>query len=286
VRGVRAGAEELLEILHALDTRHTTVLLIGHNPGLEELAGRLVAGGPTTALARLREGFPTGALATSVDTAWTEPGSGDAKLDSFARPRDLSRQRFATGGQRGSAPGSGRPAFVLRCDRCRPPSSRCGHSANPECALPTRPVGPSSPTSAITNRSRRPRSDGVRRAHRTLRPWRPPQTYKCRAPAIPRDDDPAPRWKPPQIRSPDQIPMTASKEDTKAPAPSRQLQRTSHAGPRSRRSGPARRHGRRTEALPTGHARTWSAGRPPRTGRSNVEPLTGSPPGPTAHNAR
>jgi phosphohistidine phosphatase len=85
-----AGADELLEIVRRVDSRHTAVLLVGHNPGLEELAGALLTDGKTEALARLREGFPTGALATlSVDVAWSNLGSGDARLESFVRPRDL-----------------------------------------------------------------------------------------------------------------------------------------------------------------------------------------------------
>ena len=86
-----ASADALLDVLHGVEARHVSVLLIGHNPGLEELAGDLVGDGKAKALARFGEGFPTGALATlRVATAWADLAHGDAYLDSFVRPRDLS----------------------------------------------------------------------------------------------------------------------------------------------------------------------------------------------------
>src|SRR6476619_15616 len=54
-----ATADELLEILHQVEGRYGSVLLIGHNPGMEELVDDLVSGGDEGALTRLREGFPT-----------------------------------------------------------------------------------------------------------------------------------------------------------------------------------------------------------------------------------
>ena len=85
-----ASADDLLNVVHQVDSRHTSVLLVGHNPGLEALAGGLIAGGEAKALTRLGEGFPTGALATlSLDAPWTDLGWGDARLESYVRPRDL-----------------------------------------------------------------------------------------------------------------------------------------------------------------------------------------------------
>lgn len=86
-----ATAAELLEILHQVDGRRTSVLLIGHNPGMEGLVNGLIAGGKRKALIRLGQGFPTGALATlSHDGAWDKLDWGAARLETYLRPRDLS----------------------------------------------------------------------------------------------------------------------------------------------------------------------------------------------------
>ena len=86
-----ATADDLLEILHQVEDRYRTVLLIGHNPGFEDLADGLVSSGDDEALARLREGFPTAALAAlSCDSDWSNLTWGTARLDSYVRPRDLA----------------------------------------------------------------------------------------------------------------------------------------------------------------------------------------------------
>jgi phosphohistidine phosphatase SixA len=68
-----ASSDELLERLRLVPHPVASVLLIGHNPGLQELPVRLAAAGDE--LARLKAKFPTGALAklvfetTGVDSA-------------------------------------------------------------------------------------------------------------------------------------------------------------------------------------------------------------------------
>ena len=64
-------------------------MIIGHNPGLQDLAVTLVGHGAW--LERLREGFPTTALAVlrSPIASWRELGPGDAKLIDFVVPREL-----------------------------------------------------------------------------------------------------------------------------------------------------------------------------------------------------
>ncbi len=85
-----ATADDLLRVLRAVAGEPAAVLLIGHNPGTAELAGRLVGGGEDEALAQLEHGFPTGGLATlSFAGAWADLGPGRARLAAFARPRDL-----------------------------------------------------------------------------------------------------------------------------------------------------------------------------------------------------
>jgi phosphohistidine phosphatase len=86
-----ATADDLLDVLHQVDDRYTSILVIGHNPGMEDLADGLIADGKRKALARLGHGFPTGALATlSLDVTWTELDRGAARLERYARPKDLS----------------------------------------------------------------------------------------------------------------------------------------------------------------------------------------------------
>lgn len=86
----RADAPALLRRLLRLgDT--ASVMIIGHNPGLETLARALVGSGEGAARARLAGKFPTGALAVlSADIQnWRELEAGCARLDAFVCPRDL-----------------------------------------------------------------------------------------------------------------------------------------------------------------------------------------------------
>ncbi len=90
-----ATAAQLLEVLTAVEEAFSRVLLIGHNPGLHDLALHLAAapGGSETLPMRrdLAEGFPTGALAVfSVAGPWWSIGEGGTRLTRFTAPRDLS----------------------------------------------------------------------------------------------------------------------------------------------------------------------------------------------------
>ena len=87
-----AGWRDLTARLALLSDGIGTVLLIGHNPGLEDLALRLSDGGGDAAIAtRLREKYPTGALAglnLAIDS-WSGLVPGCGRLVSFVRPADL-----------------------------------------------------------------------------------------------------------------------------------------------------------------------------------------------------
>jgi phosphohistidine phosphatase len=84
----------LLDELRRAPETARSLLLIGHNPGLHELAMALA--GPE-ALARgaadarrLAESYPTGALAEfSIACAWRQLDQGMARLVRFLAPRDL-----------------------------------------------------------------------------------------------------------------------------------------------------------------------------------------------------
>ena len=64
--------------------------MVGHNPGLQDLALDL-AGDDPDAIARLREKFPTGALAMVVvyASSWSELSSETTRLVSLTVPREL-----------------------------------------------------------------------------------------------------------------------------------------------------------------------------------------------------
>jgi phosphohistidine phosphatase len=86
-----ASESELLERLQALPEDVETVLLIGHNEGIGELAGALAGHGPREVLERLREKYPTGALAALrvPHGPWSALTPGICELLAFVRPRDL-----------------------------------------------------------------------------------------------------------------------------------------------------------------------------------------------------
>jgi phosphohistidine phosphatase len=86
-----ADARDLLQLLRAVTPKVTSVMLIGHNPGLQDLAIALTDDGDRRAVEQLRAKFPTAALAT-IDLAATEwkdlaPASG--YLESVVLPREL-----------------------------------------------------------------------------------------------------------------------------------------------------------------------------------------------------
>jgi phosphohistidine phosphatase len=68
-----------------------TLLILGHNPGLEDLARRLAgANSEAKALQQLREKFPTAALARfEFNGKWAQLGFGGARLTHCLRPKDL-----------------------------------------------------------------------------------------------------------------------------------------------------------------------------------------------------
>jgi phosphohistidine phosphatase len=86
------GASErvLFARLRQVPDAVSEVMVIGHNPGLEELAVSLAGSGDGSLRARLMTKFPTGALATfSFSARWAELAPGAAQLEGFVVPRDL-----------------------------------------------------------------------------------------------------------------------------------------------------------------------------------------------------
>ncbi len=87
-----AHSGELLAILRAAPESCASVMIIGHNPGLGQLAGQLVGSGDAAGIGRLAVKYPTCGLAViSFDVAeWQDVGSRLGHLDSFTIPGDLT----------------------------------------------------------------------------------------------------------------------------------------------------------------------------------------------------
>lgn len=87
-----ADAPTLLRRIKRLNDSLLSVMLIGHNPGLESLALLLAADGEAPLRRQLAAKFPTGGLAVleaSVDR-WADLAPGCASLTAFVRARDLA----------------------------------------------------------------------------------------------------------------------------------------------------------------------------------------------------
>jgi phosphohistidine phosphatase len=83
-----ASAATLLEVLHEVPDEVSSVMLIAHNPGIQDLAVSLAGGGP--AVERMRSKFPTAALATlELHGSWRELAPEGAELVTFVKPKDL-----------------------------------------------------------------------------------------------------------------------------------------------------------------------------------------------------
>jgi phosphohistidine phosphatase len=75
----------LLMLVREFSDEHRTVLIVGHNPGLAELAVGLAAPPPEPPSA-----FPTAAIAVlGLAGGWADAGPGEARLLAFAVPADM-----------------------------------------------------------------------------------------------------------------------------------------------------------------------------------------------------
>jgi phosphohistidine phosphatase len=90
-----ASAKQMLKILRTLSETARSVMVIGHNPGMHELALGLVGGREavrdTPHAGRLvADGFPTAAVAEfALPGSWHALAPGGARLVRFLAPRDL-----------------------------------------------------------------------------------------------------------------------------------------------------------------------------------------------------
>ena len=87
-----ASSATLMDVLREVDDSAESVLMIGHNPGMEDLVLDLVPEGNATPLRdAVYEKYPTAALAEiAIDTrSWADIDRGLGTLNRFIRPRDL-----------------------------------------------------------------------------------------------------------------------------------------------------------------------------------------------------
>jgi phosphohistidine phosphatase len=91
-RGLYDATRPALEaIVRALPDKAASVMLVGHNPGLADLANALVGSGAKSETLRMAGKFPTSGLAVlefDVDR-WRDAAPGAALLARFATPDDL-----------------------------------------------------------------------------------------------------------------------------------------------------------------------------------------------------
>lgn len=93
-----ASYQTLLLCLADLPAEVNSVLLVGHNPGLERLALYLMSDhGHGPGAARLQDKYPTGSLAVLSAPAadWGDLKVGSCRLDDFVRPADLDAEEAA-----------------------------------------------------------------------------------------------------------------------------------------------------------------------------------------------
>lgn len=87
-----ASGGAMLRRLRRLDDDVASVMLVGHNPGMQELALLLGEHGDEDMLRRLRSKYPTGGLAEIAVNCrhWRDLGAEQGTLVRFVVPRDLS----------------------------------------------------------------------------------------------------------------------------------------------------------------------------------------------------
>jgi phosphohistidine phosphatase len=86
-----APVARLLAVVQEVDASIRTLLMVGHNPGFQDLARTLVGHGDRYAFARLQDKYPTAGLAVldfSVE-AWSDVVPGGGRLDRFVTPKSL-----------------------------------------------------------------------------------------------------------------------------------------------------------------------------------------------------
>ena len=124
-RVYEASAAQLLDLARHAPPAVKTLLIVGHDPGIPDLAlllagaaapadgGRGSGAVPQAVIDRMRAKFPTAAIAVlELAGPWDQLRPGTARLTGFVTPRDVRAQRASRGlpapAGRSSAPRPGR----------------------------------------------------------------------------------------------------------------------------------------------------------------------------------
>ena len=92
LRELYDGQASYVDILRNEGREAETVLLIGHNPSIQETAALLAADLSSSDGQTMKASFPTAALAVlEFDGDWTALAPGSARLAAFMRPRESER---------------------------------------------------------------------------------------------------------------------------------------------------------------------------------------------------
>jgi phosphohistidine phosphatase len=86
-----APVSRLLDVLQELGPEVRTVLMIGHNPGFEDLAALLTGEGDRDGFHRMSQKYPTAGLAV-IDfpgESWRDVRRHSGRLERFATPKSL-----------------------------------------------------------------------------------------------------------------------------------------------------------------------------------------------------
>jgi len=91
-----AGERTLLESLHHTHDEAKTVMIIGHNPGMENFAQALYGDGDADMRAQMERKYPTCALAHfEFDVEkWADTDFGTGRLMGFTKVKDLQAARI------------------------------------------------------------------------------------------------------------------------------------------------------------------------------------------------
>ncbi|URW75238.1 histidine phosphatase family protein [Sphingomonas donggukensis] len=86
-----AAPATILDVVHEQDDALGSVMVVGHNPGLEELVLLLAPDGPGALRDSVAHKFPTASAAvlTFAVDRWADVVAGGGTLMAFTRPRDL-----------------------------------------------------------------------------------------------------------------------------------------------------------------------------------------------------
>jgi phosphohistidine phosphatase len=86
-----ASSATLVELVAGFQPHHHHALLVGHNPGLEDLLLELVPAGSSPSRDEAESKYPTATIARlDLDIErWAQVDGGRASLGLFVRPRDL-----------------------------------------------------------------------------------------------------------------------------------------------------------------------------------------------------